>query len=218
MKLVQDLEIITNIIILANGLELVKEDLGMINILNNQNMMIVNQSMNLITVKKKKILIVLKNGVIKKTQKNLKELKEVLAENKWNQDNIAIKRMIVTQRSLKELKNVPAENKWNPDKPATKKKIANQRKAIKKIKIANQRKAIKKIKIVNQKEAKRKRNKHVQRSTKRLKTAVIIEFNQENQDTIEQDNEGWPNLPLKKETHQISYHYKNLMLISLMCV
>jgi hypothetical protein len=43
---------------------------------------------------------------------------------------------------------------------------------------------------VNQKEAKRKRNKHVQRSTKRLKTAVIIEFNQENQDTIEQDNEG----------------------------
>jgi hypothetical protein len=82
MKLVQDLEIITNIIILANGLELVKEDLGMINILNNQNMMIVNQSMNLITVKKKKILIVLKNGVIKKTQKNLKELKEVLAENK----------------------------------------------------------------------------------------------------------------------------------------
>jgi len=82
MKLVQDLEIITNIIILANGLELVKEDLGMINILNNQNMMIVNQSMNLITVKKKKILIVVKNGVIKKTQKNLKELKEVLAENK----------------------------------------------------------------------------------------------------------------------------------------
>jgi len=199
MKLVQDLEIITNIIILANGLELVKEDLGMINILNNQNMMIVNQSMNLITVKKKKILIVVKNGVIKKTQKNLKELKEVLAENKWNQDNIAIKRMIVTQRSLKELKNVPAENKWNPDKPATKKKIANQRKAIKKIKIANQRKAIKKIKIANQNEAKRKRNKHVQRSTKRLKTAVIIEFNQENQDTIEHDNEGWPNLPQKNK-------------------
>ena len=65
----------------------------------------------------------------------------------------------------------------------------NQRKAIKK-KIVNQRKAIKKIKIVNQNEAKRKRNKHVQRNTIKLKTAVIIEFNQENHNTIEHDNEG----------------------------
>ena len=91
MKLVQDLEIITNIIKLANGLELVKEDLGMTKILKNQNMMIVK--------------------VIKKIQRNLKKLKEAPAGNKLNQVNIAIKRMIATQRNLKELKKAPAESK-----------------------------------------------------------------------------------------------------------
>ncbi len=91
MKLVQGLEIITNIINLVNGLELVKEDLGMIQILKNQNMMIVK--------------------VIKKIQRNLKKVKEAPAENKLNKVNIVIKRMIATQRNLKELKKVPAENK-----------------------------------------------------------------------------------------------------------
>ena len=91
MKLIQDLEIIKNIIKLANGLELVKEDLGMTKILKNQNMMIVK--------------------VIKKIQRNLKKLKEAPAGNKLNQVNIAIKRMIATQRNLKELKKAPAESK-----------------------------------------------------------------------------------------------------------